>query len=295
MTSSLAVLDIQRIGWGALKAHAKHERREIGDRSHTDPSQTPRNRATGLDKCPEEAVKQYLEQTDAKIDKRNEKPFTRLLLSASPEYFRPGRAGQGGSYDTRQVKAWTQASLTWLRKEFGSDLVHVALHLDETTPHMHAVVVPTYEKQTKRRTVRQISHHKHPAFAGENSYEACHDRYAAAVQDLGIERGERLPDGAKRKSHKTKRQWLGDALRRFQKSRRKIEQALLGQRKRLEADRKTFKTEKDRAEPALMAAQRVAERLGDATRSKELQAHLKLLKGSHRHIKERQRGRALGE
>ena len=295
MTATLAVLDIQRIGWGALKAHARHERREIGDRSHTDPSQTPRNLATGLDKCPEEAVKQYLGQTGAKIDARNEKPFTRLLLSASPEYFRPGRASQGGSYDPGQVKAWTQASLAWLRKEFGTDLVHVALHLDETTPHLHAVVVPTYEKQTKRRTVRQVSHHKHPAFAGENSYEACHDRYAAAVQDLGIERGERLPDGARRKPHKTKRQWLGDALRRFQKRRRQIEQALLGQKKRLEADRAAFKAEKDRAEPALVAARRVSERLGDATRSKVLQAHLKALQGPHRRFRERQRGRALGE
>lgn len=295
MTSTLAVLDIQRIGWGALKAHAKHERREIGDRSHTDPSKTPRNLAAGLDKCPEEAVKEYLGQTGAKIDKRNEKPFTRLLLSASPEYFRPGRAGQGGSYDLAQMKAWTKTSTAWLRKEFGSDLIHVALHLDETTPHIHAVVVPTYEKKTKRRTVRQVSHHKHPAFAGEKSYEACHDRYAAAVRDLGIRRGERLPDGAKRKHHKTKRQWLADALRRFQKRQRQIEQALLGQKKRLDADQATFKTEKDRAEPALVAAQKVAERRGDANRSKELQAHLKALQGSHRGPRERQRGRALGE
>lgn len=294
MTSKRAVLDIQRIGWGALKAHAQHERREIGDRSHTDPNRTPKNSFAGLDKCPEEAVKRYLERTGAKIDKRNEKPFTRILLSASPEYFRPGRSDQSGTYDARRVKVWTLASMAWLRQEFGYDLVHVALHVDETTPHLHAVIVPTYEKHTKRRTSRQVSHHKHPAFAGENSYEACHDRYAAAVHDLGIARGERTPEGAKRKRHQTKRQWLGDALRKFQGQRRRTAFLLWGRKKRFDTAKAALKAEKDQAAPALIAAQRVAQHRGEAKRSQELLAHLKVLQGPEAPRRERNRGRSLG-
>ena len=209
----LAVLDIQRIGFNELKAHARHERREVGDTSHADPEKTKLNRSIGIDKCPEIAARKYLTKSGAKIDKRNEKPFTRILLSASPEYFRPGRADMTGEYDVEPMKAWVKASIKWLRQEFGQEAVHIALHRDEATVHIHAVIVPTYLKKTKRRTTRQVSHHKHPSFAGKGSYTACHDRYANMVKELGIERGERLPEDAPRKKHKTKRQWIGEQMR----------------------------------------------------------------------------------
>lgn len=245
MSAPLAVLNIQRIGWGALKAHARHERREIGDLSHIDPDKTQENVAFGLDRCPEKAVKQYIDKRGAKIDKRNERPITRLILSASPEYFRPGAADEAGTYDRSRVLAWTRETTLWLRKEFGSDAVHIALHLEETTPHIHAVVVPTYIKQTKRRRVVQVSHHKHRAFSGERSYEGCQDRYAEAVSGLGINRGERASVG---KKHRTKRQWVNDTIRSL---RRRIRQV----------------------DTALGAAQMAAERSRDVVQARSLTAH----------------------
>jgi hypothetical protein len=209
-----AVLNIERIGFNALKAHAQHERREIGDQTHTDESRTHLNASIGLDKCPEAAVRKYLEQTGAKIDKRNEKPFTRVLLSASPEYFRPGRADQSGEFDRDRLNPWIRESVKWLKKEFGDDAVHISTHLDETTPHLHAVIVPTYDKKTKRRTVKQVSHHKHPAFASLNSYEDLHDKYAAAVQHLDIQRGDRLPDELRKERRSTtKKEWLNGRIK----------------------------------------------------------------------------------
>lgn len=209
-----AVINIQRIGFNALKAHAQHERREIGDITHTDATKTPLNAFIGLDKCPEAAVKKYLEQTGAKIDKRNEKPFTRVLLSASPAYFRPGRADQGGQYDRDRLNPWIRESVKWIKKEFGDDAIHISTHLDESTPHLHVLVVPTYDKKTKRRTVKQVSHHKHPAFAGLNSYEDLHDRYAEAVRLLDIKRGEKLPEELrKQRRSTTKREWMNGRVK----------------------------------------------------------------------------------
>lgn len=245
MNAPLAVLNIQRIGWAALKAHARHERREIGDLTHTDSARSPRNEVAGLDPCPETAAKMYIAQRKAKIDKRNERPFTRLVLSASPEYFRPDSVDRPGSYDPARVRAWTRETVAWLRKEFGKDAVHIALHLDETTPHIHALVVPTYIKETKRRRAVQVSHHKHPAFSGERSYEGCHDRYAKAICSLGIERGERAGGG---KTHRTKRQWIAAAIRELRARSRRVE-------------------------VALDAAQRVAERGRDLVRAQGLAAH----------------------
>lgn len=211
-----AVLNIERIGFNALKAHAKHDRREIGDQTHTDETRTCLNTSVGLHDCPEIAVREYLDKTGAKIDKRNETPITRLLLSASPEYFRPGRADQGGEFDRSRLRPWVRESINWLRKEFGEDVVHISTHLDETTPHIHAIVVPTYDKKTKRRVVKQVSHHKHPAFSGLNSYELLHDRYGDAVNALEIQRGDRLPDELrKRRSAKTKKEWLNGRIKAF--------------------------------------------------------------------------------
>ena len=211
-----AVLNIERIGLNALRAHARHELREIGDLSHTDPDRRHLNTATGLHRDPERAVSMYLGETGAKIDKRNEKPVTRLLLSASPEYFRPGRTEQRGEFDEERLSPWVKESVAWIKKEFGEDAVHISLHLDETTPHIHAVLVPTYDKKTKRRTVKQVSHHKHPAFSGEGSYERLHDRYAEAIQSLNIQRGERLPKelrGQRRST--TKREWMNEGVKRI--------------------------------------------------------------------------------
>lgn len=270
MTAPLAVLDIQRIGWGKLRAHALHERRAIGDTSHVDLQRRKLNRWTGLDACPERAAKKYIQATGAKIDKRNEQPMTRLLLSASPSYFRPeGEEGEG-EYDPARIQAWVKASMGWLRSEFGSDLVHVAYHGDERTPHLHAVVVPTYQKKTKRRTVRQVSHHNHPSFSKQN-YATCHDRYAAVVRDLGIERGERLPAGAAKKQHTTKRQWMSNALRLFRKRARRV----LEERAKFEAERR-------RAMPALQAARSIAFDLDDMAQVSQIESHIETLGASKR-------------
>lgn len=241
----LAVLNIQRIGWSALKAHARHERREIGDRSHTDPRKKHLNSFVGLDPCPETAAKIYLERNKAKIDARNEKPFTRLVLSASPQYFRPSDVDKKGAYEPERVKPWVKETLVWLRKEFGDDAVHIALHRDESTVHIHALIVPTYVKETKRRRTVQVSHHKHPAFTGLRSYEGCQDRYAEAMKGLGIQRGER---GGGDKRHLTKRQWVDAAIR-------------------------DLRVRSRRVDAALQAAQRVAERGRDFIQTQGLARH----------------------
>lgn len=213
-----AVLNIERIGFNALNAHARHERREIGDTSHTNRSKTHLNSRVGLSECPENAVRRYLQKTNSKIDLRNETPITRILLSASPEYFRPGRANKGGEYEMERLTSWETASIEWLKSTFGEDVVHIATHVDEQTPHLHAVIVPTYEKKTKRRSCRQVSHHKHPAFEGYGSFERLHDSYAQAVGHLSIERGDPMPSGLRSaRGARTKREWMNARLKALSK------------------------------------------------------------------------------
>lgn len=243
------VLDVQRITPAQLVGHARHEAREKGatDKSHIDGERTELNRLVlGNEPDPRKAVAAHIETHGARIQKANGRPFTRLVLSASPEHFRPGDPAARGTWEPDRLEAWTKASTDWLRQEFGDDCVHAALHLDETTPHIHALVVPIPGKgaarQVRRSRAKQrpgetdeafaarqaanearraskaagaasagpwVSHHGHPAFAGERSYAALLDRYAAAVEPLGIERGERGSGATRREV----REWSQAELR----------------------------------------------------------------------------------
>lgn len=80
---------------------------------------------------------------------QSEAPYVQMVLSASPEYFRD--EGQGpGEWKQERLTEWLDRTMTWLRKEYGDDLVHVSLHLDEDTPHLHVLIVPTYQKKPRK-------------------------------------------------------------------------------------------------------------------------------------------------
>ena len=48
-----------------------------------------------------------------------------------------------GSYTIEEVKNWALDATKWLQKEFGENNVkQVVLHMDEASPHIHAVIIP---------------------------------------------------------------------------------------------------------------------------------------------------------
>ena len=65
-----------------------------------------------------------------------------VLMSASPEAF------QDPAFD---FEGWLVAQSDYLAKRFGeSNIVSVTLHLDEETPHVHAIVIPEIERVERR-------------------------------------------------------------------------------------------------------------------------------------------------
>ena len=64
-----------------------------------------------------------------------------ILLTASPEYFRPDDPSKYGDYQADKLADWTEASVKWLKTEYGDRIVRAELHLDEATPHIHAYLV----------------------------------------------------------------------------------------------------------------------------------------------------------
>jgi len=105
-----------------------------------------------------------------------------LILSASPEYFRPDEPGAAGIYDIQRVKAFEDAAMAWLKKEFGeNNIVSVVTHLDEATPHMHCTVVPLTDDG--RLNAQQW-------IQGGQKLSLMQTRYAEAFGHLGIQRGK---------------------------------------------------------------------------------------------------------
>ncbi|MBW4565724.1 MAG: plasmid recombination protein [Mojavia pulchra JT2-VF2] len=111
---------------------------------------------------------------------------TEMFLSASPEYFRPLNPSVSGQWSDERMQQWALASRDWLSQNYGSKCVRAELHLDESTPHIHAYIVPLNEKTGR------VSHDA--MFGGRGGQgriklSKLQDSYAAALAPLGIERG----------------------------------------------------------------------------------------------------------
>ena len=104
-----------------------------------------------------------------------------MLLTVSPHYFRPGDRASYGAWDEGRLRPWVQASDAWLKKEYGDRVVLAVLHLDEATPHIHAVIVPLSGDENLL-SCREL-------FGGRVKLSKLQTSYASALEHLGIVRG----------------------------------------------------------------------------------------------------------
>ncbi len=105
-----------------------------------------------------------------------------IIISASPDYFRPNNPSEWGKYDPKRLSAWQVAQIKFLTDTFGNDnLISLSLHLDEATPHVHAIIVPIRPTDGKLAA----SHW----FDGPVKMRILQDAAAKAVAHIGIRRG----------------------------------------------------------------------------------------------------------
>jgi len=103
-----------------------------------------------------------------------------ILMTASPEFFRPQDQGKAGKWDSQQLEVWKQAHQQWLNQTFGDKIVRAELHLDEATPHIHAYLVPLDQKG--KLNCKSY-------FGDRKKLSQFQDSYAQAMAPLGLERG----------------------------------------------------------------------------------------------------------
>lgn len=157
-----------------VRAVSIHEqKREPDGSSAIDPARSHLNEILHGPATQTEAVEEMKRAGVKAPTSQAESPFVQMVLSASPEFFRD-YFDDVGTWNEDALQAWKDRTMTWLRSEYGADLAHVSLHLDEDTPHMHVLVVPTYEKkprkpgrQRKNETEEQFEERKRAAENGE--------------------------------------------------------------------------------------------------------------------------------
>lgn len=157
------VMNTRYAGPSEVRSVSVHEEKRIPDgASAIDPDRSELNRLlwsfgpepeTGepdlRPRTQSEALEQLWASGVKKPAQQSEKPFVQMVISASPEYFRDEAQGEG-EWNKEKLDKWIDATMKWLRKEYGDDLIHVSLHLDEDTPHVHVLIAPTYGKKPRK-------------------------------------------------------------------------------------------------------------------------------------------------
>lgn len=255
--------------------------------ANADPSRTHLNRE--LIVFPEgvadrtEAINYRLEHAGLtrKIGK-NQVKVIRVMLTGSHDDMK--RIEAEGKLD-----AWCADNLAWLNKTFGEDnVVSAVLHLDESTPHIHAAVVPIVTGERRKVKEKRI-----PDKPGKKKYrkkspdaarlcaddvmtrvklKSYQDTYAEAMAGYGLQRGI---DGSEAR-HITTQEFYRNAIAGQKNLQDNIDELLqIEEQKRLEVER--WKRQEQQARMGYEQAEATRER-----KSAELEAtehELKAVKG----------------
>ena len=151
--------------------------------------------------CPdyEAKVDEMLATYAPKAQKRTTSVLAQeLILSASAEYFRPTCPQTWGYWEDDKYQNWKTATFDFLKDRYGKNLIACEVHLDESTPHMHAVVIPLTKVTEKNPHIRLSAF---DVFTEEECV-AYHTAYAEATAHLGLVRGV---EGSKAKHQAVKK------------------------------------------------------------------------------------------
>lgn len=189
-------------------------------------------------------------------------PFCTIILGASPEYFRPNDEAPGDE-DPERLAAWKNLTKTWIVETFGEDLVSAIYNGDETTPHVHLAICPTYLKKSRKPDrkkkgetdhefakrceewereigAKTLSWSSNNVLGQYNSFERLRRSYADAMKPLGLEYSLASFEPAQYPDPKHKKQHLED----LEAEQAANLAAIEDERAALDAERRKFEEEK---------------------------------------------------
>ena len=190
LAPAFAVLRVEKLKGGKVAEADGHNRRTIPV-PHRDPDGKFERLIGDPNADLDDLIQHRIAATGAKL-RKDGVPAIEIMFGASPEYFRPDTPEAWGVYDEKRMEAWRDAAEKWAREKYGDNLITLDLHLDEGTPHAHAIVTPITTKMRKRRG--KDEHYEQAVFDAKGMFgkQALRDLqtdYANAIKHLGIHRG----------------------------------------------------------------------------------------------------------
>ena len=194
-----AVLHLEKAS-GTDSGMSAHIERTITPKN-ADPSRTHLNRE--LIRFPDgvqsrtEAIQHRLDTANLKRKiGKNQVRAIRALLTGSPEDMK--RIQAEGRLDE-----WCNDNLKWLRATFGKEnVVSAVLHMDETTPHIHATLIPIVTGERRKAKAEQPDGKRKYKKKDSTANRLCaddvmtrvnlkayQDSYAQSMQGYGLKRG----------------------------------------------------------------------------------------------------------
>jgi Plasmid recombination enzyme len=193
-----AIFRISKLKSFVAIAGAERHNRRTRSTPNADPDRRQDN-FTFMGDADRPLVELARERIGAQKIRKNALLAIEVFISASPTYFRPEALERAGYWDKEKFEAWLAANAVFLEQEFGSQrILRADCHLDESTPHIHAIVVPlTVEGKLSYRQL----------YGGKRTeLSALQDRAWLAVADLGIERGQK----GSQAQHQTVQAWYAE-------------------------------------------------------------------------------------
>ena len=155
----------------SLVGALKHDYRERVP-ENADPERTDKNVYDG---SVQSALAKYSEKLPEKV-RKNAVHAVEIVLTASPEWFEKA--------DHKQIDEFIQRSQGWCAKLFGyENELAIALHMDEKTPHIHAIYMPLVDGKLNSKAVIGGSRDRMRALQD--------DFYKKVGKPLGMDRGEK--------------------------------------------------------------------------------------------------------
>lgn len=124
---------------GQIQAFEKHMERQC-EVKNADKEKTKYNRRLIGNQNLAEEVKKKL--YGVKI-RSNANICRDLVLTSNKDFFR--------FLSDEDKKIWVSENIKFLEQEFGDNCIYACLHLDETTPHIHALILPLFYNENKNR------------------------------------------------------------------------------------------------------------------------------------------------
>ena len=120
------------------------------------------------------------------LDKSNSVVADELLFTATNEFFK--------DMTKEDIKDWADTCMEFVYEDLGyrkEQVLHVTVHLDEKTPHIHCVVVPLIQKYDKRTNTERYTISKKQYIRDKIHLSELQDKYHKRLTEQGydLERG----------------------------------------------------------------------------------------------------------